>query len=49
MLFASVLGIFAIPPLYVLFQWLREKARPGLRRGYEAMAATPPSPAADGH
>ena len=48
MLFASVLGIFAIPPLYVLFQWLREKARPGLRRGYEAMAAAPP-PAADGH
>lgn len=38
MLFASVLGIFAIPPLYVLFQRLREKARPTLRREYEAMA-----------
>jgi len=39
MLFASVLGIFAIPPLYVMFQWLREKLRPGLRREYEAKAA----------
>lgn len=38
MIFASVLGIFAIPPLYVLFQWLREKARPGLTRHYEAAA-----------
>jgi len=41
MLFASILGIFAIPPLYVLFQWLREKARPGLRRGYEEKAGSP--------
>jgi hypothetical protein len=39
MLFASVLGIFAIPPLYVMFQWAREKLRPGLRREYEAKAA----------
>jgi len=41
MLFASILGIFAIPPLYVLFQWLREKARPGLRRSYEEKAGSP--------
>ncbi len=38
MLAASLIGIFAIPPLYVTFQWLREKARPGLRRRYEALA-----------
>ncbi|MGE0418593.1 MAG: efflux RND transporter permease subunit, partial [Acetobacteraceae bacterium] len=31
MIFASFLGIFAIPPLYVTFQWLREKVRPSLR------------------
>jgi hydrophobe/amphiphile efflux-1 (HAE1) family protein len=39
MLFASFLGIFAIPPLYVCFQWLRERARSGLRRSYEAESA----------
>ncbi|WIM10566.1 multidrug efflux RND transporter permease subunit [Enhydrobacter sp.] len=38
MLAASLVGIFAIPPLYVMFQWLRERARPGLRRRYEALA-----------
>jgi multidrug efflux pump subunit AcrB len=38
MLAASLVGIFAIPPLYVMFQWLREKARPGLRKHYEALA-----------
>jgi hydrophobe/amphiphile efflux-1 (HAE1) family protein len=27
MIAASVLGIFLIPPLYVVFQWLREKVR----------------------
>ena len=31
MLAASAIGIFAIPPLYVLFQWLRERLRPGAR------------------
>jgi AcrB/AcrD/AcrF family len=31
MIFASLIGIFAIPPLYVSFQWLREKIRPGAR------------------
>ncbi|WP_118134572.1 efflux RND transporter permease subunit [Oceanicella sp. SM1341] len=31
MIFASLLGIFAIPPLYVFFQGLRERLRPGAR------------------
>jgi hydrophobe/amphiphile efflux-1 (HAE1) family protein len=31
MILASFVGIFAIPPLYVTFQWLREKLRPGAR------------------
>jgi multidrug efflux pump len=29
MIFASFLGIFAIPPLHVIFQQMREKLRPG--------------------
>src|SRR5262249_54096943 len=31
MIFASFIGIFAIPPLYVAFQWMRERLRPGAR------------------
>jgi hydrophobe/amphiphile efflux-1 (HAE1) family protein len=31
MILASLLGIFAVPPLYVFFQTLREKLRPGAR------------------
>jgi len=31
MILASAIGIFAIPPLYVSFQWLRERLRPGAR------------------
>ena len=31
MILASFVGIFAIPPLYVMFQALREKVRPSLR------------------
>ncbi len=31
MILASVVGIFAIPPLYVAFQALRERLRPGAR------------------
>jgi len=31
MIFASLIGIFAIPPLYVLFQAFREKLRPSAR------------------
>ncbi len=29
MIFASFLGIFAIPPLYVTFQWIAEKLKRG--------------------
>jgi len=35
MLLASFVGIFAIPPLYVFFQSLREKLRPGARSDKE--------------
>ena len=31
MILASFVGIFAIPPLYVFFQGLRERLRPGAR------------------
>ena len=31
MLFASLIGIFIIPPLYVFFQGLRERLRPASR------------------
>jgi multidrug efflux pump subunit AcrB len=31
MIFASAIGIFAIPPLYVTFQWLREKIKGSMR------------------
>jgi hypothetical protein len=31
MIFASFIGIFAIPPLYVFFQRIREGLRPGAR------------------
>jgi hydrophobe/amphiphile efflux-1 (HAE1) family protein len=31
MILASFVGIFAIPPLYVFFQWLRERLRPAAR------------------
>jgi hydrophobe/amphiphile efflux-1 (HAE1) family protein len=41
MLAASLLGIFAIPPLYVMFQWLRERLRPGLRKRYEELLPAP--------
>jgi hydrophobe/amphiphile efflux-1 (HAE1) family protein len=34
MIFASFIGIFAIPPLYVTFQWLREKLK-GTKRAEE--------------
>ena len=38
MILASVVGIFAIPPLYVAFQGLREKFRPAARPKVEAEA-----------
>jgi multidrug efflux pump subunit AcrB len=31
MIFASFVGIFAIPPLYVFFQAIRERLRPAAR------------------
>ena len=31
MILASFVGIFAIPPLYVMFQAMREKLRPSAR------------------
>jgi hypothetical protein len=31
MILASFIGIFAIPPLYVFFQAIRERLRPGAR------------------
>jgi len=35
MLFASFIGIFAIPPLYVTFQWIRERLRSAARPSQE--------------
>ena len=29
MILASFVGIFAIPPLYVIFQWIAEKLKKG--------------------
>ncbi|MFG1479301.1 multidrug efflux RND transporter permease subunit [Xanthobacter sp. V4C-4] len=46
MIFASVLGIFVIPPLYVTFQRLRERLRPGAR---PKVAASGPGGGAGGH
>jgi hypothetical protein len=31
MIFASFIGIFVIPPLYVTFQMIRERIRPSVR------------------
>lgn len=38
MIFASFIGIFAIPPLYVTFQALRERLRPSVRRRGKAIS-----------
>ena len=38
MILASFLGIFAIPPLYVVFQAMRERLRPSLKEKMEAAA-----------
>ena len=45
MIAASFLGIFVIPPLYVMFQGLRERLRPGAR----PKTAAPPASEAGGH
>ena len=42
MIFASFIGIFAIPPLYVSFQAIRERLRPGTRR--REKLPSPPAP-----
>ena len=41
MILASFVGIFAIPPLYVTFQAMREKLRPGSRPREQAPPAAP--------
>jgi len=46
MILASFVGIFTIPPLYVVFQWLREKLRPAARpRVARPESPTEPRPA----
>jgi multidrug efflux pump subunit AcrB len=39
MILASFVGIFAIPPLYVMFQAIRERLRPGSRPASERQSA----------
>ncbi|TDQ82991.1 hydrophobe/amphiphile efflux-1 (HAE1) family protein [Dongia mobilis] len=46
MIAASFVGIFVIPPLYMTFQWLREKMRPGARPAQEIPDESPGQPAA---
>ncbi len=41
MILASFIGIFAIPPLYVVFQAIREKLRPGSRPAPRPDAVAP--------
>jgi multidrug efflux pump subunit AcrB len=40
MILASFVGIFAIPPLYVTFQAIREKLRPAARPQVQQMSPT---------
>ena len=51
MILASFIGIFAIPPLYVMFQAIRERLRPGSRpaaeKAPEAHAKSPKHIAAE--
>jgi multidrug efflux pump subunit AcrB len=50
MILASFIGIFAIPPLYVMFQAIRERLRPGSRPSNEqALAATSGQPGPPEH
>jgi multidrug efflux pump subunit AcrB len=46
MIMASFVGIFAIPPLYVTFQALREKLRPAARPQIQPMGPTGTQPTA---
>jgi multidrug efflux pump subunit AcrB len=43
MIFASFIGIFAIPPLYVFFQSIRERLRPASRPKEKERTAPAPS------
>jgi hypothetical protein len=45
MIAAAAIGIFLIPPLYVVFQWLREKVK-GQRPAQPAAEAAGHAPAA---
>jgi multidrug efflux pump subunit AcrB len=45
MIFASLIGIFAIPALYVMFQAIRERLRPGSRPATERTGGAPREPA----
>jgi len=49
MLAASLLGVFVIPMLYVTFQALRERVRPGARPAKEIPAAESPAAAPPSH
>ena len=50
MILASFIGIFAIPPLYVMFQAVRERLRPGSRPANERQpAAKQTTPDPTGH
>jgi len=44
MILASFIGIFAIPPLYVMFQAVRERLRPGSRPANEQQPAAMQTP-----
>ena len=44
MILASFIGIFAIPPLYVMFQAIRERLRPGARPATEQAEKIQPQP-----
>ena len=41
MILASFIGIFAIPPLYVMFQGIRERLRPATRMQTPTATQTP--------
>jgi hypothetical protein len=45
MILAAFIGIFAIPPLYVMFQAIRERLRPGARPAKASSEAAGPEPA----
>jgi AcrB/AcrD/AcrF family len=44
MILASFIGIFVIPPLYVFFQAIRERLRPGSRPKSVEALEPPPEP-----